>query len=265
MDGWSLLEGLPDDGYSTLEKWRLRLDDDGDPAGFASFAAACFERAGTAEVRAAFDVLDGPWSSDWRFRGFVGWLMLQGEAIFDSVVGDPERLAGMDFPDDAQDFVMALLEIGMQLPPLVSAASGAVFTRLAAWRQARFQPEILPRAAAEEVRRRLLEDGRCDAGPCGRFRVRRRQGGVAVTFKPGAPFRGEPWPDDEWATWFRPMRDAAAEHREFVAPDLGAFRIVHYPSRTGRNPVSGETFQIPELLLPRFRAAPDLLSVLRTS
>jgi hypothetical protein len=265
MDGWSLLEGLPDDGYSALERWRLRLDNDGDSAGFARFAAGCFARAGTAELRAAFDVLDGPWAGDWRFRGFVGWLLLRGEVTFLAVVTDPERLADAGFPDDAQDFLMALVEIGMPLPPPVVAAAGLAFPRLAAWRQARFRPENLPRSPAEEIRRRLLEHGRCDAGTWGRFRVRRREGGVVVTFQSGPPFRGEPAPDDDWAPWFRPMLDGATEHREFVAPGLGAFRVVRQPARTGRNPVSGETFSIPELLVPRFRASPDLHSAIGTS
>ena len=259
MAGWTLLAGLP--GDAAQERWCLRLEDD-DTAAFARFAAGCFERAGSPELRAAYDVLEGPWARDWGFLGFVGWLLLRGEAVYERVLADPEQLTEVGFPGDAQDFVMALLEIGMPLPTPVAPSPEAAFPRIAAWREARFQPFGLAPDPGHEVRKRLLDAGRCDAGGWGRFRARRRQGGVTVTFQAGPPFRGGERPDDHWTPWLAPMLDGAAQHREFVAHHLGAFRFELQPARVGRNPVTGQAFEIPGLLVPRFRAAPDLLALL---
>ncbi len=259
VSGWSLLDGLPADGYSALEHWRLRLIDAGDPGAFARFAGACFASAATPTLRAAYDVLDGPWARDWGFRGFVGWLLLRGRASFEATLADPETLADGPFPGNAQDFVMALLEIGMPLPAPVPAATDRSFPRLAAWREARFQPVPLDPAPVDRIARKLLADGRCDTGRWGRFRVRSGYGGRTVTFQPGAPFRGGPLSRDGWAAWYRPLIDRAADHREFVAPGLGAFRLIPHPARRGRNPVTGDTFEIPALRLPRFRPSTELL------
>lgn len=261
MIGWDLLTGLPGDPDDAIDRWSARLRN-ADEATFARFATRCFLRANTPTLRAAYDVMDGPWARDWGFRGFVGSLLLRGEAAFEGVLADPERLAEGDPPGDAQDFVTALVEIGVELPEVAGPARSALFPGISAWRRDWFRPVELDADLGRAIRPALLAHGSCDAENWGRFRVRRQGAAVRVGFAPGPVFRGAEPLEDEWAPWFAPMLEGAADHREFVVPDLGAFRLERHPARQGTHPVTGHPIEIPTMWVPRFRAAQELLAIL---
>ena len=261
MEDWDLLDELPDDPDGGFDRWLDRLQN-ADQTGFARFAEDCFRRANTPTLRAAYDVLDGPWARDWGFRGFVASLLLRGEASFDAVLADPERLVDREPPADAQEFVTAILEIGAKLPSASDPDPEAAFPRIEAWRRDWFRPVLLDADLGRAVRRALLADEACDAGRWGRFRVQRQGPVTQVRFTPGPVFRGTGPADDGWGPWFAPMLEGAAEHREFVAPGLGAFRLERHPARRGTHPVTGRPIEIPALWSPRFRASPDLLAAI---
>ncbi len=262
MRGWDLLEGAADDLDDAISRWRSSLGEDRGRRRFPRFVEGCFARAHTPVLRAAYDEMDGPWARDWGFRGFVGGLLLLGEGVFEGVLADPERLADGDPPEDAQDFLTTLLEIGVELPSAIGPDPDASFPRILAWRAAWYRPVELDGALGRTVAKALADHGECDAGAWGRFQARRGEADAVVTFRAGRVFRGAVPPRDDWTRWFSPLRDNLAPHREFVVPQLGAFRTERHPARQGSNPVTGQPIVIPEHWVPRFRADPAFLDSL---
>jgi Protein of unknown function (DUF4240) len=56
-------------------------------------------KAYSATLWAAASVISERRILDDEFEYFVGWLILQGREVFDTVVGDPDRLAAFAFPE----------------------------------------------------------------------------------------------------------------------------------------------------------------------
>jgi hypothetical protein len=60
-------------------------------------------QAYTATLWAAAALINGGWLSDDRFEYFGGWLILRGRQTFESVIADPDSLAGIVTRDDRQE------------------------------------------------------------------------------------------------------------------------------------------------------------------
>src|SRR5713226_7515731 len=60
-------------------------------------------QAHTARLWAAATLINGGWVSDDRFDYFGGWLILRGRQSFESVLADPDVLAGIVTNNDRQE------------------------------------------------------------------------------------------------------------------------------------------------------------------
>jgi len=59
-------------------------------------------------------------------------------------------------------------------------------------------------------------------------------------------------------TIFEEITDALAEGNRVELRGFGAFSVKHRPSRTGRNPRTGDTVNVPEKYVPYFKTGKDL-------
>ncbi|VAW06678.1 Integration host factor beta subunit [hydrothermal vent metagenome] len=59
-------------------------------------------------------------------------------------------------------------------------------------------------------------------------------------------------------TIFEEITNALAEGNRVELRGFGAFSVKHRPSRTGRNPRTGDTVNVPEKYVPYFKTGKDL-------
>ncbi len=59
-------------------------------------------------------------------------------------------------------------------------------------------------------------------------------------------------------TIFEEITDALARGNRVELRGFGAFSVKHRPSRTGRNPRTGDTVNVPEKYVPYFKTGKDL-------
>ena len=59
-------------------------------------------------------------------------------------------------------------------------------------------------------------------------------------------------------TVFETLKRALAEGQRIELRGFGSFELNHRPPRTGRNPKSGQTVQVPEKYRPHFKAGREL-------
>ena len=59
-------------------------------------------------------------------------------------------------------------------------------------------------------------------------------------------------------TIFEEITDALAAGNRVELRGFGAFSVKHRPSRTGRNPRTGDTVDVPEKFVPYFKTGKDL-------